>query len=624
MPAKLSTFLAICCLFLRDIYAKDPSAVWPSSFFVSFNETMNNGRGNVTGNGRWYYDFANARARQERDDGSLDRFCGSANQVKSPCVHLNPIGDSNRYLVWPELSPISCCVCGSDSAGFGVLRPDWVSASNGTYLGKEFLDSPNYNGQADAWHVIGLQSNFYYQDPVTSVPLAIAQGTDDYMFFDEKTFTKGPQDDSLFLKPFACNNAPKCSGLCSFESEKDNRNRSPNLSSWKVVSIADYGAIGDNKTDNTEAIRAALRDVEGGGEVIIPAGGLYKSGVFNLTSNVLLTVLGEVWGIENATEFPMVPGLPSYASPDAMPGNRHHPFVWSVGASNVTIAGTGVLNGGGPYWWWEQGQSERWSINRPHLVEFNNCTDVVITGVTLRNSAFWTLRPVYSRNVHFHDMAIDAPWCNEGGMNTDGIDVDSSQNVMIERNHISCGDDHVTVISGAGAAGRAFAMPSKNVTVRDNILGTGMGLSVGSSVSGGVEDVLFQNNVMEERPTDWGLGAHLKTRITYGGYVRNVAWIDNVFNLVTTTSIQIETDYQSSGYCTAENCTEIRDIVFRNFTVHNNAGPGRLNCYPNRPCINITLENVWINTTGKWGCSNVSSGTFINVYPPGLQEACGL
>lgn len=395
-------------------------------------------------------------------------------------------------------------------------------------------------------------------------------------------------------------------------------------SEWKVVSISDYGAVGDNKTDNTMAIRAALRDVEGGGEVIIPAGGLYKSAVFNLTSNILLTVLGEVWGIENVTEFPFVPGLPSYASPDAMPGDRHHPFVWSVNSDNVTIAGSGVLNGGGPYWWWEQGNNERWSINRPHLVEFNNCTNVEITGVTLRNSAFWTLRPVYSKNVHFHDMAIDNPWCNEGGMNTDGIDVDSSQNVMIERNHISCGDDHVTVISGAGAAGRAFGMPSKNVTVRDNILGTGMGLSVGSSVSGGVEDVLFINNVMEERIQDWGLGAHLKTRITYGGYVRNVAWVDNVFNLVTTTSIQIETDYQSSGYCTAENCTEIRDIVFRNFTVKNNAGPGRLNCYPNRPCVNITLENVWINSTAKWGCTNVSSGTFINVYPPGLQEACGL
>lgn len=38
--------------------------------------------------------------------------------------------------------------------------------------------------------------------------------------------------------------------------------------------------------------------------------------------------------------------------------------------------------------------------------------------------------------------------------------------------------------------GQDFGMPSKNITVADNKLGTGMGISIGSSVSGGVEDVL--------------------------------------------------------------------------------------------------------------------------------------
>jgi polygalacturonase len=89
-------------------------------------------------------------------------------------------------------------------------------------------------------------------------------------------------------------------------------------------------------------------------------------------------------------------------------------------------------------------------------------------------------------------MTISAPWCQDYGCaNTDGIDVDSSSDVVIERNVIDCGDDHVTVISGAGEPGRAFGMPSRNVTVRDNILGTGMGLSIGSSISGGVEGVMY-------------------------------------------------------------------------------------------------------------------------------------
>jgi len=152
-----------------------------------------------------------------------------------------------------------------------------------------------------------------------------------------------------------------------------------------------------------------------------------------------------------------------------------------------------------------------------------------------------------------------------------------------------------------------------------------MGLSVGSSVSGGVEDVLFTRNIMKERLQDWGIGSHLKTRVSYGGFIRNIAYVDNRFDVVTNLGIQIETDYQSSGGCNATTCTEIRDIVWRNHS--GSAGsPGALSCMPARPCINITLIDV--NITGRngnsWGCTNVSSGTFINVHPPGLQEACGL
>ncbi len=179
-------------------------------------------------------------------------------------------------------------------------------------------------------------------------------------------------------------------------------------------------------------------------------------------------------------------------------------------------------------------------------------------------------------------------------------------------------------------------MPSRNITIRDNILGTGMGMSVGSSVSGGVEDVLYTRNTMTEgRYVNastygfWGQGAHIKTRVSYGGYIRRITYEDNYFHAVSTQGILIETDYQSGGTCNATSCTEIRDIVFRNFTVDvvgglGGGGPGVIGCFTERPCVNVTLENVHINTTGRWGCHNLSSGSFVNVTPPGLAEACGL
>ena len=130
----------------------------------------------------------------------------------------------------------------------------------------------------------------------------------------------------------------------------------------------------------------------------------------------------------------------------------------------------------------------------------------------------------------------------------------------------------------------------------------------------------------------WGQGAHIKTRIDYGGFIRNIAYVDNTFYTVSTVGIVIETDYQSTGNCTAETCTEIRDIVFRNFTVwvvggaQGDGGSAHIGCFKQRPCVNITFEDVYVNTTdpsGGWGCSNLASGTFVNVTPPGLPEACG-
>lgn len=408
-------------------------------------------------------------------------------------------------------------------------------------------------------------------------------------------------------------------------------------SAWRVVSIVDFGAIGDNSTDNTVAVRAAFAAVlaANGGEVIVPqlpspSDSIFKTGPFNISSNVVLTVEGTLWGVENASAFYMVQTPPSYLS--SFPALRHHPFVWAPNASNVTIRGAGVLNGGGPYWW---SGPEAHDDTRPHLVELNNVTGAEVTGVTLHNSAFWTFRPIFCKGIWIHDMRIDTPYLH-GGDNTDGIDVDSSENVMIERNYVSCGDDHFTVLAGAGASGRAFNMSSRNVTIRNNVLGTGMGMSIGSSVSGGVEDVLYEGNVMTEgrylnQSTYgyWGQGAHIKTRVDYGGFIRNIAYINNSFPSVSTQGILIETDYQSSGKCTAENCTVIRDIVFRNFSVFSvgglgGGGPGNIGCYPQRPCVNITFENIYVNSTGRWGCNNLTGGVFVNVTPSGLAEACGM
>ena len=62
---------------------------------------------------------------------------------------------------------------------------------------------------------------------------------------------------------------------------------------WKAVSVEDFGAKGDNLTDNTVAFRAALAAVKAsGGEVLVPGGKLsvYRTAPVNLTSNGVTNV----------------------------------------------------------------------------------------------------------------------------------------------------------------------------------------------------------------------------------------------------------------------------------------------------------------------------------------------
>ena len=231
----------------------------------------------------------------------------------------------------------------------------------------------------------------------------------------------------------------------------------PIASAFLTVSVTQYGAVGDNVTDNTAAFRAALAAVKaaGGGEVIVPAG-IFKTGPFNLSSHMTLTVQGTAWGLENASAFYPVQTPPSYLS--SFPPWRHHPFVWAPNCSNVTIRGSGILNGGGPYWWTGP---ERTQDTRPHLLELHNVSGAEVSGITLQNSAFWTFRPIYCSNVWIHDMAIEELY--GAGDNTDGLDIDSSQNVTVERNNVSCGDGASTLWSRRRDSVGALAYTSLTV-----------------------------------------------------------------------------------------------------------------------------------------------------------------
>lgn len=156
---------------------------------------------------------------------------------------------------------------------------------------------------------------------------------------------------------------------------------------------------------------------------------------------------------------------------------------------------------------------------RPCAVEFYRCSRVLVEGITLRNSPFWCIHPVYCDNVTVRGVTIDSH-----SPNNDGCDPESSRNVLIENCLFRTGDDAVAIKAGRDADGRRAGVPSENIVIRHcRFYSECNGLCIGSEMSGGVHDVYM---------TDVEIGnvknaLLFKSNLDRGGYIRNV-FVDNI------------------------------------------------------------------------------------------------
>ena len=122
---------------------------------------------------------------------------------------------------------------------------------------------------------------------------------------------------------------------------------------WPVCNVLQFGAKGDNRTKDTHALVAAVKACSGGGDVLLPAPGLYLTGAFNLTSNQRLVVEKGAMLVasQDLADYTEMPAFPSYGTPrdSVVPGSmcRYSAIVGGVGLSNVTVCGGGVLDGMG-------------------------------------------------------------------------------------------------------------------------------------------------------------------------------------------------------------------------------------------------------------------------------------
>jgi polygalacturonase len=367
-----------------------------------------------------------------------------------------------------------------------------------------------------------------------------------------------------------------------------------------------YGAKGDGATKDTAAIQGAIDACaqKGGGTVHLTAG-TYVSAPIVLKTNITLQL------DQGATLL----GSPDHA--DYPPATEFHlpdtqPLISALNAENIAITGQGTIDGNGQSWWDEARSVHDHGIlgtghPRPKLVIFDHCKHVRVEGVTVQNSPMWQLVPYYSDDVTIRNVRILAPYPSP---NTDAIDPFSSSNVLIDHVYADTGDDNVAIKSGPINSPGPDS-PSTNITIRDCTFMHGHGVSVGSELSGGA------NNILAERITFTGTdnGIRVKANRDRGHDVSHL-----VFRDITMTDVKnaiIISEYYPKVLPPADEAPQpvgrltphFHDIAIENVTATGSTVAGAIVGLPESPVENVVLHNVKIEAqTGLTiGYANVTA-----------------
>jgi polygalacturonase len=399
----------------------------------------------------------------------------------------------------------------------------------------------------------------------------------------------------------------------------------------KDFDITQCGAIGDCKTLNTKAIQSAIdRCANSGGGVVVVPRGVFITGSIFLKQGVDLCVQpgGVLKGSQDTNDYPQIDtriaGL-EMKWPAAL-----------INASNMSglkITGEGTIDGSGLRWWteyWEARAKEpdhldpHFKVPRPRLIHIYKSRNVLVRDLWLKDSAFWNLQLTYCDGVEVHNLKVRAPHTPVPAASSDGIDIDSTRNVLITGCDIECDDDGICLKSGRDADGLRVNLPTENVIVRDCHVGHAAGLVVfGSETSGSIRHVQVFNCKADNGCSDV---VRFKSHLGRGGVVEDVLYQDivadgvrEVFNCNLEANGGLWLPEQFRTPVSPEKGIPVfRNIVVRNLKATNVKFAASIVGLPESPIQGITLDDVDIVAERGFTIRNASGLRFNNVRVNGV------
>ncbi|KAH6828556.1 Pectin lyase-like superfamily protein [Perilla frutescens var. hirtella] len=389
-----------------------------------------------------------------------------------------------------------------------------------------------------------------------------------------------------------------------------------------AFNLTEFGGVGDGVTLNTAAFERAVMAIsklgkKGGGQLNVPPGN-WLTAPFNLTSHMTLFLAegAVILGIDDENYWPLMPPLPSYGYGREHPGPRYGSLIHGQHLKDVVITGhNGTINGQGQSWW-KKYRQKLLNHTRGPLVQIMWSSDILISNITLRDSPFWTLHPYDCKNVTIKNLTILAPVFQ--APNTDGIDPDSCEDMVIEDCYISVGDDAIAIKSGWDQYGVAYGRPSKNILIRNLVVRSNVsaGISIGSEMSGGVSNVTIENiHIWKSRRA-----VRIKTAPGRGGYVRDITYRNLTFDTVRV-GIVIKTDYNEhpDGGYDPNAFPVLEGISYTSIHGESVRVPVRIQGSAEIPVKNVTFRDMSVGITNKkkhiFQCAYVEGRVIGTIFP---------
>jgi hypothetical protein len=409
-------------------------------------------------------------------------------------------------------------------------------------------------------------------------------------------------------------------------------------SGQNIFNVRSYGATGDGKAADTIAISKAIAAAHavGGGVVVFPPG-QYRSGTFELLSNVTLDLEpgSVVKGSRNVADYGAIGEYgfgKIYGDNSSGEGDRVG-LIIARNAQNISIIGRGSIDGegdsffdltkphstpdfdarytrqgqdfGNPKYGTEHGPAQLKPEGRPGtMIIFSHCKNVLLRDVTLSNAPNWTLHFQHSEDIVVSGVHI----LNDPLLpNNDGVDCMRCRNAHFSDCDIRTGDDDFAIVGSDNVEVTNCSLASYSAAIRledtrwstfDNLsIHANRGLAVFGRGQEHTAHILFSNVVIETKLITghwWGKGEpiYIAARASGGpSEIRDIRF----------TNIRGEAESGIMVYGSADSV--VRNIAFDHIGLEMRAAESRI------------AQSVGGNFDLRWTATNLSEAIFKHNIP---------